>query len=55
MNSTDFKKMIIKVFVEDLKEKGYVIASVSNDPECEQELHECSYVDQLIDDFGGDV
>lgn len=38
-------------FIEWLRHKGYVVASVSNDPESSQYLSECYYVDELIKEF----
>lgn len=38
-------------FIEWLRDRGYVVASTSNDPESTQDLHECFYVEELIKEF----
>jgi len=44
-------EILLREFVRWLKDKGHVIATESNDPECEQDMSECYYTDELIEEF----
>jgi hypothetical protein len=44
-------QILLQEFIRWLKDKNYVVASESNDSECEQDLSECNYTDELIQEF----